>query len=225
MKKLVILSTLLASFYFNVNAQTSFDTTYHENLNVDSRNFDYNYNFILTNDSIHPRDTNFTWELTYVDMPEEWEYIVGYDLYCGFLPPVTEGSLVIPNNAQDRARMYFVTYGTPGSGTLHLRITSKLNPANSDSIVFKINARNLVSVNIPELSSFFIYPNPTSDFLTIKAEIGSKYTLVNLQGQVLKNGIFDNSSNQLDVQNLPRGTYFLQVAFEEKVGVRKVVLQ
>jgi hypothetical protein len=116
-------------------------------------------------------------------------------------------------------------YGTPGSGTLHLRITSKLNPANSDSIVFKINARNLVSVNIPELSSFFIYPNPTSDFLTIKAEIGSKYTLVNLQGQVLKNGIFDNSSNQLDVQNLPRGTYFLQVAFEEKVGVRKVVLQ
>ena len=75
-----------------------------------------------------------------------------------FLPPVTEGSLVIPNNAQDRARMYFVMYGTPGSGTLHLRITSKLNPANSDSIVFKINARNLVSVNIPELSSFFHLP-------------------------------------------------------------------
>lgn len=225
MKKLIILSLFLTLFTLGANAQISFDTTYHENLNVDANDFDYRYVFVLTNDSIDHADTNFTWELTYVDMPVEWEYIVGFDLYCGFFPPVTTGSLVIPNNAQDRARMYFTMYGTPGAGTLHMRITSKLNPANSDSIVFKINALDLAYANRPKLLNFSVYPNPTSDYLTIQTEPEAHYSLTNLQGQVVKEGTLVSSFHKIDMQDLSKGTYVLKVIHEGKVGVRKVVVE
>ena len=70
-----------------------------------------------------------------------------------------------------------------------------------------------------------VYPNPASDYITVEADLGDKYSLTNLQGQTVKEGLLENYANQIDASNLARGTYFLKVLNERSVGVRKVVVE
>ena len=71
------------------------------------------------------------------------------------------------------------------------------------------------------------YPNPTTDELLIKLNTTEKVSieLVNLNGMVL---LHENKSDQnlirLDVANLPRGMYLLQVSWGGKFHIEKVVL-
>ncbi|MEM9850069.1 MAG: T9SS type A sorting domain-containing protein, partial [Bacteroidota bacterium] len=75
---------------------------------------------------------------------------------------------------------------------------------------------------------FSIYPNPTSEQLTIQFETSFEeqptfYALYNLQGQKIRSGRWDQADRkiqQLDVSQLVTGTYVLQVGDQ----VKKVVV-
>jgi hypothetical protein len=71
-----------------------------------------------------------------------------------------------------------------------------------------------------------IFPNPTSDFLTIQSELGSdlEVELINTFGQVVLSKEFNGSSNSIDVTSLSQGIYFVKVLVDGKIGVRKVVI-
>jgi hypothetical protein len=225
MKKFILLSLFLFSITFASQGQISFDTNYHENPRVDVNDFDYRYTYLLYNDTLDLADTNFVWELTYVDMPDEWEYIVGFNNYCGFFPPEKTGSLIIPSNTIENVRMYFTMWETPGSGTLHLSITSVLNPSNRDTIVFKINCRSLVSVDSQEALEGNIFPNPASDYITIQTVPGANYTLTNIQGQVVKEGKLSDTTSSIDVTDIQSGSYFIRLSNNGKVRTEKVMVE
>ena len=158
-------------------------------------------------------------------MPDEWEYIVGFNNYCGFFPPEKTGSLIIPSNTIEYVRMYFTMWETIGSGTLHLSITSVLNPTNRDTIVFKINCRSLVSVNNQEVLETNIYTNPGSDYITIQMEPGTLFSLTNLQGQVLKEAKLVETTTSIDINDIESGTYFIRTLNNGKVRTEKVVVE
>jgi V8-like Glu-specific endopeptidase len=70
-----------------------------------------------------------------------------------------------------------------------------------------------------------VSPNPFTDRLQIQTNIEglTNYTLVNLQGQIVKTGSINNKTVVLD--DLSRGVYFITFANDKKQLVRKVIKQ
>ena len=84
----------------------------------------------------------------------------------------------------------------------------------------RIGQANNVGETNPEIGSFEVFPNPTSNVLNVETKLNSNYdrvdyTIVNSNGQVVSvvnrdvNGNVDNAA--LDVSNLAAGQYFLNV--------------
>lgn len=56
-----------------------------------------------------------------------------------------------------------------------------------------------------------LYPNPTSDFVTVNVRNLTSYQLVSSTGQKVAQGILTSSKNQIDLTKLPASIYYLQV--------------
>jgi len=58
-----------------------------------------------------------------------------------------------------------------------------------------------------------VYPNPTTDYLTLKVEDNSNlsYQLYDLQGKVIENKKVNANSTIITMEALPKATYFLTV--------------
>ncbi|MEW4923346.1 T9SS type A sorting domain-containing protein [Algibacter sp. 2305UL17-15] len=69
-----------------------------------------------------------------------------------------------------------------------------------------------------------LYPNPTKDQIHINSPNQLKeYSIINVNGQVLKKGRFENNSNSLDISNFPKGIYFLNFKTETGVISKKII--
>lgn len=70
-----------------------------------------------------------------------------------------------------------------------------------------------------------VAPNPFSSFVNINTNIEglTNYRLVNIQGQTIKEGLFQR--NQIELGDLNRGIYFLTLYNQEEQIVRKVIKQ
>ncbi|MFT6922960.1 MAG: hypothetical protein ACJA1C_001968 [Crocinitomicaceae bacterium] len=74
---------------------------------------------------------------------------------------------------------------------------------------------NEMSINL-ELS---VYPNPTTNYLTLKVEDNSdlNFQLIGLQGTVIENNKVNSNSTTINVENLPTATYFLKVTKNNQI--------
>jgi hypothetical protein len=66
-----------------------------------------------------------------------------------------------------------------------------------------------------------VYPNPASTVIHIKTAQSAALALYDNQGLLVRNGF----GNQLNVANLPRGIYFLEVSTDKGLEVKKVLLK
>jgi hypothetical protein len=68
---------------------------------------------------------------------------------------------------------------------------------------------NETSINL-ELS---VYPNPTTDYLTLKVDDFEtlNFQLIDLLGKVIENKKVSSSTTSINVKNLPKAIYFLNV--------------
>lgn len=86
-----------------------------------------------------------------------------------------------------------------------------LDPNNSN--VTSLNgayAANL-SVTSESLFELNVYPNPSNGTYTIALEEDASYVVYNLAGQVIKEGVFTNLTNDLNISTAANGVYFLKV--------------
>ena len=74
----------------------------------------------------------------------------------------------------------------------------------------------------PVRSTLFVYPNPATGAVTLKtisADIGSVYTIYNLQGCRIRSGIISDEETIISTDQLPTGSYIIYVgAGHQKVG-------
>jgi hypothetical protein len=103
---------------------------------------------------------------------------------------------------------------------------------NDEGVVvddFVIDASAILSVNDFEEGAFLIYPNPSKDIFNIKraATTGESMNIevYDVTGKLIrsKSNIIKNDY-ELDMSNVSKGLYFLQVSIGDKRLVKKLVL-
>ena len=70
------------------------------------------------------------------------------------------------------------------------------------------------------------FPNPAQDHLFIQVDaktVGELYTLINLQGQVLRTGKLNRKLTELNLDGLSKGMYFLRITAREGATVPVVI--
>ena len=73
---------------------------------------------------------------------------------------------------------------------------------------------NETSINL----ALSVYPNPTTNYLTLKVEDNSNlsYQLYDLQGKLIENRNIVDNSTIVKMEGLPKATYFLKVTKNNK---------
>lgn len=142
-----------------------------------------------------------------------------------------------------------LTFSTPPSDTtilpgeslaLQIQCLTSLPDSIRGFLTFNSNATGNISVSVPvfvndliftlvaELQSgFTVSPNPATDkIFIISDKFFSNYTatLYDVAGKNISFSSF-NTSSEIDLDGISKGIYFLRIASEDKIVVRKIVLQ
>lgn len=95
------------------------------------------------------------------------------------------------------------------------------NNANGSSRILKLTP-SLLTINEREnLSTLNLYPNPTQSLLTfedINMEAGMPIQIVDFMGRIVKQDITSGPSTQLDVSDLPKGVYVINIEGKTFIG-------
>jgi hypothetical protein len=70
-----------------------------------------------------------------------------------------------------------------------------------------------------------IMPNPATDFIQIEAKDGSRVSLFNSLGVLIKEETITDETLQLNVSGLPEGVYIVEIKNGEKISTTKVIVQ
>lgn len=83
------------------------------------------------------------------------------------------------------------------------------------------NGGGLMSTEYMEMEKIQIYPNPTSDFITIKTDHKiDSYTIYDVTGKK----IMQTAENTIDLRSFTNGIYLLTFEFEGKTQIKKIIL-
>ena len=83
-----------------------------------------------------------------------------------------------------------------------------------------------ITTSIREITqeySIHVYPNPTSNSITIEAPQQAIIEITNIQGQLIKTFSTSGNKTNIDVAYFPNGIYVLEVKTEKGVEVRKFI--
>jgi hypothetical protein len=86
---------------------------------------------------------------------------------------------------------------------------------NSNSIISKQDLR----LNLK------IYPNPATEYLKIQGEKGYIIKMYNSIGVRLNTFVLQNEKTLVDLHNIEKGIYIIEIHYENSVTVRKVIIE
>ena len=126
---------------------------------------------------------------------------------------------------------------TDGSNWSHTLVLEPINGMDNygNDVVFAVGDSGYVLTNVPpgnigldEEETFHaieVYPNPTSDFITIKSDINNAqvYDLVNAQGRIVIGNIEVSTEKTIDLSSLAEGVYYLKTRADLNFLVEKIV--
>ena len=98
--------------------------------------------------------------------------------------------------------VYTINSGSSGTVTQGVQQSIEL---------FTLSNPELTTVNLTAVT----YPNPTSDYITLKISDSAldnlSYKLIDVNGKVIANGSITNADTQISMQSLALGMYILKV--------------
>jgi PKD repeat protein len=131
------------------------------------------------------------------------------------------------------------TYGTSGFYTICLTITdstgcssmycdSSYLSKNSDAMVY-VNVIAQTGITVCSINkSFLIYPNPASDYLTLKFAqntSNSEIKIYNLLGELKSTSRKSSTESTIDISDLSNGVYIIEVTTEKNIMRQKFIKQ
>lgn len=87
--------------------------------------------------------------------------------------------------------------------------------------------KNLGIVGISErkFKTLSVFPNPTTKVLTVSGENLQSINLSNCQGQTIRNIKCENENISINLENEPKGLYFIKMVSHNMVQIEKIILQ
>ena len=148
--------------------------------------------------------TNFTGTLT-------------FSYLDGELNNIAEGDLVLELQADDDSWTSYVG--------IRDEVNNTISYTFNDPVSFKAVTASAADATLtvedlsPAAGSIYVYPNPTADRIFIQAENITKAELFDLMGRKVRS----TNQSQIDMSNLSRGNYILQVKTKNKTQSFKII--
>ncbi|WP_223608086.1 T9SS type A sorting domain-containing protein [Chryseobacterium sp. OSA05B] len=140
------------------------------------------------------------------------------------------GTIAIPANITSgttRMRVLKNTntaaYSNPNAAnSINTACDTGLRAGQFEDYTLNILASNLATSEVTKKSSVRVYPNPTSDSVTVKTEEGlEKYEVYNLAGQKLTEG----TSGVVNMNGLASGTYLIKLYTRDKKSITEKIIK
>ncbi|RAR49617.1 S8 family serine peptidase [Flavobacterium lacus] len=127
---------------------------------------------------------------------------------------VTEIRTILRNTAQDQV-------GNPSEDTLGWDQYYGAGRVNAFNVLSYL--QNLSTTSFNSNSEINLYPNPTNDFLYLHSNVDELYSILiyDISGRFIKS--LENIKTMIDVTELESGVYFLELGFNDKKIVKKIV--
>lgn len=76
-----------------------------------------------------------------------------------------------------------------------------------------INEANIIMNYIydTETKEFSVFPNPADDYIMISVDQPTHYTISDIFGKTILNGVIPSDNQQINIENLPDGMYFVNI--------------
>ena len=133
-----------------------------------------------------------------------------------------------------------VAFGTNSFNKLRFNLEYNGNYANADAAItfditvtdpktdytetINVTVNNTLSIDKLEKYDFSFGPNPTGDFINLSAtESIGNVEIYNLVGQKSLSSEISDTKGTIDISNLSRGVYIMNVAIDEKIGTYKII--
>ena len=135
----------------------------------------------------------------------------------GELNGIAEGNLVLELQADDDSWTSYIGTRDETNNTVSYTFT--------DLVSFKAVTASAAGATLtiedltPAGSSILVYPNPTADRIYIQADTNSKAELFDLMGRRVRS----TNQDQMDMSNLSRGNYILQVKTQNTTQSFKII--
>lgn len=158
-----------------------------------------------------------------------------YNIYLGDTP--SAGSVIVPQANPETGfhRVYALgnmnqdtswviedlpagTYYWSVQALDHSLSGSEFSPEQSFEITY-------IGVNEPESAhGFSVYPNPATDFISLKCEVEGTLVISDLEGNGILTSKISIGVIQIDVHNMANGVYFITILTGEKIIRTKFVI-
>ena len=110
--------------------------------------------------------------------------------------------------------------------TYYINVGHFSGSTNSPEGPFTIGVTQNLATDSFDDANFAFYPNPVNDVLNLSyTENITKVQVINLLGQEVRTNSMDATLAQVDMSNLPSGTYLVKVTANDKVKTIKVIKQ
>jgi hypothetical protein len=101
-----------------------------------------------------------------------------------------------------------------------VNIKQKLHHFDLNDLLLPYMSEVSAVPDVARIQKCSVFPNPANDHVTILLHTGQspiEYTIVNVVGRIMKQGILSKSRTDIDLADLPAGLYFLSLGNETKV--------
>lgn len=222
--KAIIIIVFIVAINKVLLAQLSFPKGTELNLNT-TNNFLYEETRIFFNTGKYsPND--YRWEKISDSLDKRWFVTACFNGDCKN-DLLQSGSFMKDFGINDTTcfiAFHVETFDSTGVSVIKYNVYNKYDSSDKANLIFNISYSNFVGIDELKNNSISIFPNPASSTLTIQSGIDlgdSDINLFNQLGEKVFVEIIDNLT--INISDLSKGIYFLQVKHENKYNTQKFI--
>ena len=171
---------------------------------------------VITNNATNPSDTNITWKIVERTVPTGWRTDFCDPNECMTNKQLNDaGSFKLGIGGRGPLKVDFYNVdNVSGTATVKILLNYNEGSPNFDTATFIARAWATGVIDIVNATQpINVFPNPTSTKLWINTSFaGTKQiNIMDISGKVVLQAENDLNDQELNVQSLPQGTYFVQV--------------